>query len=111
MKPKDLVDIPDLEGEADDKEILERTLTKGWMESWLVYRPVGWYCTVALDPWVSLDDFLSSAPIVTHRWNRDENLERFGFQWKLYAHGAVGKMRKGFHSFVLTPLLEKDNRF
>lgn len=51
------------------KEIAEYTVVEGWVGSWLRY--LHWYCTVALDPGVKLEDFFS-APTVERKWWRSE---------------------------------------
>lgn len=55
------------------------------MESW--FKLLRWYCITAMDLWVSIEDLLEGAPVVTTHWNcnrKDENLIRFGLMWKCY---------------------------
>lgn len=82
---KDLVRPPvelfEFEGMSD---FLEWSLLRSWMEQWLNY--LKWYCSVSVDPMVTLDQLLD-APVVTYHWNirrTDENLVRWGLLWQCY---------------------------
>lgn len=59
------------------KDMLEYTLLRSWMKSWL--RLVRWYYAVAMSPDVTIQELLDGAPVVTTHWNleqKDSNLVR-----------------------------------
>lgn len=65
-------------------EILERTLIRNWVSSWLKY--LHWYHTVALSPDPNLEDLLN-VPVVETNWKgskQNDDLFRFGLIWKVY---------------------------
>lgn len=66
-------------------EFMEYTMFRSWMEEWLKVLKWGWMLHVT--PPRSLRSILESMPVMRFRWNqnrRDENLVRFGWQWKCY---------------------------
>lgn len=88
MRPKEIRIFPSDLVFDGEREILERTVLRKWVEQWLKY--VSWYHTKALDENVSIEEFFN-APVVTNDWKRnlrDENLVRWGLLWKLYDMGA-----------------------
>lgn len=64
-------------------DFLEWSLLRSWMVSWL--HSLHWYCSVAMDPWVTISQLLEGGPVVCTHWNikrKDENLVRLGLVWK-----------------------------
>lgn len=86
LKPKQLKVVPEeFFSQPGMAHFNEWSLTRSWMVQWLA--SVRWYCETALNPVVSIQSLIDTAPIVQDHWNlrrRDESLFRFGFQWKCY---------------------------
>ena len=88
MRPKEIKIFPQDLVFDGEREILERTVLRKWVEQWLKY--CSWYHTKAMSDEVSIDDFFD-APICTYDWKRnqrDEKLIRWGHVWKLYDMAA-----------------------
>lgn len=103
LKPKEIRLVPNELLFDGEREILERTVIRNWVEQWL--RWVSWYHTVALSPDVSIDTLLYDAPICASSWKRsnfDPNVFRFGLVWKLYDMG-VGWSLSTTPPWVLDP--------
>lgn len=85
MKPKELSLPPEHLFEMPGmRDFLEWSALRAWVKQWLKYCK--WYFCTALDPWVSIEDFLK-APVVYKSWklNRvDPTLTRVGLLWKIY---------------------------
>lgn len=89
LRPREIRLVPDELVFDGEREILERTVIRGWISQWLKW--VSWYHTVALSPDVSIDQLLYDAPICASSWKRsnfDPNVFKFGLVWKLYDMGA-----------------------
>ena len=66
-------------------EFLEYTMFRSWMTEWLAV--LKWGCMLWVVPPRSIKVILENMPVMRFRWNpnrRDENLVRFGWQWKCY---------------------------
>lgn len=103
LKPKEIRLVPNELLFDGEREILERTVIRNWVEQWL--RWVSWYHTVALSPDVSIDTLLYDAPICASSWKRsnlDPNVFQFGLVWKLYDMG-VGWSLSTTPPWVLDP--------
>ncbi|KAH0685030.1 hypothetical protein KY289_022782 [Solanum tuberosum] len=70
-----------------EREILERTVVRQWMEQWL--RWFSWYHITALSEEVTISQ-LMEVPMCSKSWrrtNEDQNLIKFGLIWKCYDMG------------------------
>lgn len=86
LKPKQLKGVPEeFFSQPGMAHFFEWSLTRSWMVQWLA--SVRWYCETALNPVVSIQSLIDTAPIVQDHWNlrrRDSSLFRFGLLWKCY---------------------------
>ena len=88
MAPKDLVLPPEdqlVRGELD-MDLMEYTLFRGWMTSWLKYQK--WYSETwsASFRGAKIEDWFKG-PVVNHRWDKesmDPSVIRFGLVWKIH---------------------------
>ena len=88
FKPKAMKTVPDRFVFDGEKEILERTVTHGWMRQWLKW--LLWYHTMLMTYDPSLDA-LMKAPISAVSWRRSEfkpQWFKFGLIWEVYEMGA-----------------------
>ncbi|KAH0764850.1 hypothetical protein KY285_000721 [Solanum tuberosum] len=87
LKPKELQLFPEGLVFDGEREILERTVVRQWMEQWL--RWFSWYHITALSEEVTISQ-LMEVPMCSKSWrrtNEDQNLIKFGLIWKYYDVG------------------------
>jgi len=87
LKPKELQLFPEGLVFDGEREILERTVVRQWMEQWL--RWFSWYHITALSEEVTISQ-LMEVPMCSKSWrrtNEDQNLIKFGLIWKCYDMG------------------------